>query len=98
MEPGIDESDLCIYYSGILSSGVTGMSVWEVLVDTKKVARNIGGESMKHTKQITKQFRPEKPAMANSELVCGQFILTGNVKCVPAGNPKAAFIKDIPIR
>ncbi|NUM55938.1 MAG: hypothetical protein HUU46_20045 [Candidatus Hydrogenedentes bacterium] len=49
---------------------------------------------MKHARPVSKKPNPEK---AQSSFVCGEFTLTGKIKCVPAGSWKARFIEDIPV-
>lgn len=49
-----------------------------------------------HLRRITAEM-PAPAKAQGSEQVCGTFILTGQVKCVAAGSPKANFIEDIPI-
>jgi hypothetical protein len=52
---------------------------------------------MKHTRYVTKWAKGRLPAPATPSFVCGRFIFTGKIKCVPTSSPKAPYIKDVPI-
>ena len=49
----------------------------------------------RHLRHITSA--KHLPALAGDPQVCGRSILTGQVKCVPEGSPKAGLIEDIPV-